>query len=216
MTVSPSFFGLDEPFRISPSESEAAVLFSAMALLLALWLIPMATDKPEAWLSPGLWLILRKYSSSDIPSSSKEPVYSSAARLIDAVPVLLCLRARDDNRCGFPDNQDPSESTDAREADMRLGALPPETGESVRPRPRCSWYGLLKRREEPSVWIVVGMLNPCRAAIAFEPVSRSTGELTRESGGEMGDSGRSSLNFDNVRTGVADVDRKVLLVCEGG
>jgi hypothetical protein len=65
------------------------------------------------------------------------------------------------------------------------------------------------------VWIVVGMLNPRRVAMAFAPVGISTGELTRESGGEMGDSGRSSRNFDSVRTGFADVDRKVL-VCDSG
>lgn len=65
------------------------------------------------------------------------------------------------------------------------------------------------------MWIVVGMLNPRRVAMAFAPVGISTGELTRESGGEMGDSGRSSRNFDIVRTGFADGDRKVL-VCDGG
>lgn len=99
---------------------------------------------------------------------------------------------------------------------MRFEALPPETGESVRPWPRCSWYGLPTRREELSVCIVVGILNSRRAAMGLAPVGISTGEPTRESGREMGDSGKSSLNFDIVRTGVPFVDRKVLLVCDGG
>ena len=43
-----------------------------------------------------------------------------------------------------------------------------------------------------------------------------SGDCIRESGGERGNSGRSSLNLDCVRIGVPDLARGILVNAEGG
>jgi hypothetical protein len=51
-------------------------------------------------------------------------------------------------------------------------------------------------RRSAGIWLLR------RAAMA--PLDGTSGECTRESGGDMGNSGRSSLNFDMVRRGTLD------------
>jgi hypothetical protein len=103
---------------------------------------------------------------------------------------------------GFPDSQDASESTEASDCDMILiGGAPGLTGESDR-----APTGELKdstRRSDGT-----GLLRRAASALA----DGTSGECTRESGGEMGNSGRSSLNFDMVRRGTLDG----LRICIGG
>ena len=94
---------------------------------------------------------------------------------------------------GLPDSHDASESTEARDCDMMLvfGALG-LTGESDRPPIE---FNDSTRRSDGS-----GLLR--RAEIA--PAYGTSGDSTLESGGDIGNSGRSSLNLDMVRRGTLD------------
>jgi hypothetical protein len=93
---------------------------------------------------------------------------------------------------GLPESHDASESTEASDCDMILAVgAPGLTGESDRvPASKDS----IRRSAG------IGLLR--RAAIAL--VDGTSGDCTLESGGERGNSGRSSLNLDMVRRGTLD------------
>lgn len=95
---------------------------------------------------------------------------------------------------GFPESQDASESTEASDCDMMFagGALG-LTGESDR-APFLEWSDSTRRSDG------IGLLR--RAARAL--VAGTSGDCTLESGGDSGNSGRSSLNLDMVRRGTLD------------
>lgn len=96
----------------------------------------------------------------------------------------------DDRFGGRPESQDPSESTEASDCDMTLMGAPGLTGESdLSPGSDPTW-----RSER--CWLLR------RAAMML--VEGTSGDCTRESGGDRGNSGRSSLNLDIVRRGTLE------------
>jgi hypothetical protein len=87
---------------------------------------------------------------------------------------------------------------------MFATGTPGLTGESDRP-PAGEFRDSTRRSD--------GIRLLRRVAIAL--VECASGEFIRESGGEMGNSGRSSLNFDMVRRGTLD-GLRIWIGCVGG
>ena len=105
---------------------------------------------------------------------------------------------------GLPDSHDPSESTEASDCDILLPiGKPGLTGESER---------MLATIPSEPTRIFSGFWFRRRAAIAL--VEGTSGDATRESGGEIGNSGKSSLNLDMVRRGTL-ASRDGLLIWMG-
>ena len=135
-----------------------------------------------------------KYSSSAIPSSSNELLKSGFCCTAEEATLHRIIDLFDIRLTGLPESHDPSESTDARDCDILLPTGKPGlTGESER--------ALAVSPIEPTRRSV-GLCVRRRAAITL--VEGTSGDATRESGGEIGNSGRSSLNLDIVRRGTLD------------
>ena len=141
-----------------------------------------------------------------MPSSSYELLNSSVRLNADVEPTLERRWDLLDLRwTGLPESQDPSESTEASDCDIKLvDGTPGLTGESV--RPPVAGLSAPTRRSDG------GWLRRL-VAMALAAVDVISGDWTRESGGDNGNSGKSSLNFDIVRRGTLE-GRRIWIGCE--
>lgn len=122
---------------------------------------------------------IRWYGSASI--TPKPSAGANSAKRFGVGGALACSRPR----C-FPDNQEASESTEARDCDKVVVAPATVSGsrESV-----CDRGRPVRPDRDRFETISIGADLPSTA-------SGTAGECTRESGGESGNSGRSSTNMD--------------------
>src|SRR5690242_7133708 len=155
----------------SSSSDSAAASSVAMAVLLA-FLPRSSLERFDRRSSSGWGVSRLKYSSSAMPSSSNELLYSGFCCTADEATLDRIIDLLEIRLTGLPDSHEPSESTEASDCDILLpSGNPGLTGESDR--------ALMARPSDPTR-MFSGFWVRRRAAMALVP--GTSGDATRESG----------------------------------